>query len=536
MDLDTTTYCVQIFAAILALLILYFTISSIRSHNNSGSKKRNIKTKVPEIPGGLPIIGHLHLLNDKIPYFRTFSAMAEKYGSIFALRLGCHPTIMVSSAELAKECLTTKDRVFASRPDTAGGRFLGYDNAIFGLAPYGQYWREIRKIATLELLSSYRLEKLKHVRDREIYTLVKDLFSFCNWQGNSNKLVSVTISDLIEHMTFNINVQMIAGKRFSDEAIKEENSEGWRLRKAIRDATYLFGVFVVADAIPWLGWFDFQGYVGFMKRTAKELDSILHRWMDDHMRKRGDDENGNKSENDFLDVLISAFEENDEIYGHKRDIVLKATTMMLVLTGSGSTAMTLTWSLSLLLNHPNTMKAAKEELDTVIGKHKWVQESDIKDLKYLQAIVKETLRLYPPAPLTGIREATEDCYLNGYYVSKGTRLFINLWKLHRDPKTWSNPDAFEPERFLNACSGMDFRGQDFEFIPFSSGRRSCPGMTFGMQVVHLTLARLIQGFDMSTKSGAEVDMSEGLGVALPKKHALDIVLKPRLPLELYEGL
>ncbi|RYQ88475.1 hypothetical protein Ahy_B09g095645 isoform A [Arachis hypogaea] len=510
MDLDINS----LQTLILALLILYFTIRSIRSHNNSGSKKRNIKTKVPEIPGGLPIIGHLHLLNDKIPYFRTFSAMAEKYGSIFALRLGCHPIIMVSSAEIAKECLTTKDRVFASRPDTAAGRFLGYDNAVFGLAPYGQYWREIRKIATLELLSSSRL----------------DLFSFCNCHGNSNKLVSVTISDLIEHMTFNINVQMIAGKRFSDEAIKEEDSEGWRLRKAIRDATYLSGVFVVADAIPWLGWFDFQGYVGFMKRTAKELDSILHRWMVEHIEKRGE------FENDFLDVIISAFEENDEIYGHKRDTVIKATALMLVLTGSGSTAITLTWALSLLLNHPNAMKAAKEELDTIVGKHKWVQESDIKDLKYLQAIVKETLRLYPPAPLTGIREATEDCYLNGYYISKGTRLFINLWKLHRDPKTWSNPNAFEPERFLNACSGVDFRGQDFEFIPFSSGRRSCPGMTFGMQVVHLTLARLIQGFDMSTKGGAEVDMSEGLGVALPKKHALDIVLKPRLPLELYEGL
>ncbi|MED6154151.1 hypothetical protein PIB30_109312, partial [Stylosanthes scabra] len=119
---------------------------------------------------------------------------------------------------------------------------------------------------------------------------------------------------------------------------------------------------------------------------------------------------------------------------------------------------------------------------------------------------------------------------------KGTRLFINLWKLHRDPKTWSNPNDFGPERFLNACSGFDFRGQDFEFLPFSSGRRSCPGMTFGMQVVHLTLARLIQGFDMSTKDGGEVDMSEGLGVALPKKNALDILLKPRLPLELYEGL
>ena len=175
-------------------------------------------------------------------------------------------------------------------------------------------------------------------------------------------------------------------------------------------------------------------------------------------------------------------------------------------------------------------------MDTLIGKDKWVQESNTKDLKYLQAIVKETLRLYPPAPLTGIREAIDDCYVAGYPVSKGTRLFINLWKLHRDPEIWSNPDEFQPERFLTTCADIDFHGQNFEFIPFSSGRRSCPGMTFGMQVVHLTLARLLQGFDISTKGGAPVDMSEGLGVALPKQNTLEIMLKPRLPLELYECL
>ena len=208
----------------------------------------------------------------------------------------------------------------------------------------------------------------------------------------------------------------------------------------------------------------------------------------------------------------------------------------LILTATGSSAITLTWALSLLLNHPTVLKIAQDELDTNIGKERWVQESDIKDLKYLQAIIKETFRLYPPAPLTGIREATEDCTVANYHIPKGTRLLISIWKLQRDPQIWTNPNNFEPERFMTTHSEMDFRAQNFEYIPFSYGRRSCPGMTSGLLVVHLTLARLLQGFEMSTREGFPVDMSEGLGVALPKLNPLEVMLKPRLPLELYHSI
>ncbi|XP_061341074.1 dimethylnonatriene synthase-like [Gastrolobium bilobum] len=526
----------QTISAILALLIVYTVFRSITSNNGpkeiKGSSKYN---KVPEPCGALPFIGHLHLLNANEPYFRTFSAMAEKYGSIFSLRLGCHNTLVVSNREIAKECLITNDKAFASRPNIAAGRYMGYNNAILGLAPYGKYWRDMRKIATLEILSSHRLEKLKHVRDREIFSLVKDLYNSLSLAKNMSNSIEVPISNFLEHMTFNYIVQMIAGKRFSAETIRQGDSEAWRLRRAIKDFTYLSGVFVMADAIPYLSWFDFQGHVSFMKRTFKEIDLILDKWMNEHVRKRVEDGNGG-CENDFMDVLISTFEEHDVFCGHKREIVIKATALFLILTASGSTAITLTWALSLLLNHPSVLKAAQQELDNKIGKDKWVQECDIKDLNYLQAIIKETLRLYPAAPLTGIREAIDDCNVAGYHVPKGTRLFVNLWKLQRDPKIWSNPDEFQPERFLTTHVDLDFQSQNFEFIPFSFGRRSCPGMTFGLQVVHLTLARLLQGFDIYTKSGVPVDMKEGLGVAMPKENTLKVILQPRLPMELYESL
>lgn len=180
------------------------------------------------------------------------------------------------------------------------------------------------------------------------------------------------------------------------------------------------------------------------------------------------------------------------------------------------------------------MKKAQKEVDIHVGREKWVEESDIKNLHYLQAIVKETLRMYPPGPLAGPREAIDDCYIGDYHVSKGTRLIVNIWKLHRDPQIWSDPDEFRPERFLNEHSDVGYQGQNFEYIPFSSGRRMCPASTFALQVIHLTLARLLQGFDLSTPMGKLVDMTEGLGIALPKVTPLQVIITPRLSQELYQ--
>jgi len=138
--------------------------------------------------------------------------------------------------------------------------------------------------------------------------------------------------------------------------------------------------------------------------------------------------------------------------------------------------------LSLLLNNRHALKLAQQEIDYKVGKDRWVEESDIVNLPYLRAIVKETLRLYPPGPLSVPHEASEDCRVGGYHVPKGTRLFVNVWKLHRDHRIWSDPDEFRPERFLSSHSEVDASGHHFEFVPFGSGRRSCPGITFATQV------------------------------------------------------
>ena len=188
----------------------------------------------------------------------------------------------------------------------------------------------------------------------------------------------------------------------------------------------------------------------------------------------------------------------------------------------------------ILLNNKHAWKQAQEELDLKVGRERWVDDQDIKDLVYLQAIVKEALRMYPLGPLSALHEAMEDCHVCGYYVPKGTRVFVNLWKLHLDSRLWDDPIKFLPERFLTKHANINASGQHFEFIPFGSGRRSYPGYTFALQVSHLTLARFLQGFEFMTPSNMPIDMTEGLGLSLPKATPLEVLLTPCLALELYQ--
>ncbi|CAL5333665.1 unnamed protein product [Camellia sinensis] len=207
--------------------------------------------------------------------------------------------------------------------------------------------------------------------------------------------------------------------------------------------------------------------------------------------------------------------------------------MSMILGGNETTGVSLTWAISLLLNNRHVLKKAQDELDIHVGKNRQVDESDIKNLLYLQAIVKETLRLYPALPLSLAREAMEDCTVAGFHIPAGTRLLVNLWKLHRDPNIWSNPLDFQPERFLVDQIDLDVKGLHFEFVPFGSGRRICPGITFALQVLHLTLARLLHGFELGTVSDLEVNMTESPGLSAPKATPVEVLLTPRLSSALY---
>ncbi|XP_054814452.1 cytochrome P450 71D10-like [Prosopis cineraria] len=184
------------------------------------------------------------------------------------------------------------------------------------------------------------------------------------------------------------------------------------------------------------------------------------------------------------------------------------------LGGTETSATTAKWSMSELLRNPNKMQKAQEEVRKVFGSKGYVDESEFHHLRYVSTVIKETLRLHPPAPLLLPRENSKGCKINSYEIPPKTKVIINSWAIGRDPKYWDEPEKFEPERFLNASIDYNFKGTEFEYIPFGSGRRICPGVSFAVVLVEIMLSTLLYHFDWKLPNGLEhekLDMTEKYG-------------------------
>ncbi|KAF3781650.1 Cytochrome P450 82C4 [Nymphaea thermarum] len=499
---------------LVALLALFFIC------NIWQKKKREARGGLPEPNGSWPVVGHLGLLTGTTPLYKTLAALSEKHGPLFSLQLGQRRAIVVSSMDLAKDCFTVNDRAFAGRPPLESWKRLGYDHAMFAFCPYGPYYRELRKIVAIELLSKQQLELIKHIRVEEVSSLVRRLHSSCSNHE------PVEMKQHLSCLAMNIVLRMITRKRYFDL-----DGEGKEFREALDEFNNLVGTFTVSDAIPWLGWLDVGGHLQAMKRVHLKIDEVASAWLEEHRRKNSSSAG---VERDLIDVLIKELEDGHLSENHQTDAIIKATATVLVVAGTEATAVTIEWALSLLLNNPHHLKRAQDELDCHVGKERQVDESDFNNLPYLQAIVKESMRLYPTTPLLLPHESMEPIQLGGFELPVGTTLFVNVWKIHHDPTLWTDPEEFKPERFLSSRNEQtSFSGQDFAFLPFGSGRRICVGWWMAIQVVHLTLARLLQGFEWSTPMNEPVDMTEGHGLAIPKATPLRVLLRPRLPPHLY---
>lgn len=501
-----SSYLLLLFIIPALVSLILILCARRRNHNQSRS--------TPEPSGGWPVIGHLHLLASQIPVHRVLGALADEYGPIFTIRLGVRRSLVISSWELVKECFTINDKILAKRPESSHGVYLGYNYAGFGFT-HGPYWRDVRRLVQQEMLSLPRLEKMRHVRESEVGMSIEELH-----RESKGGNVVVVISQWIEKLTLNIIMRMINGGRCRDEGSRP-------VREAVKEFMYLSGQFVVSDIIPILPlrWMDLGGHIKSMKRISEELSRISEKWIDEHEERRR--QLGSIEEDDFIDVMLSAVDDKLMRYGHKRETVIKATILSLILAGSDTTSLHITWVVSLLLNNRGVMQRARDEIYSQVGRERWVQESDTNKLVYLQAIVKEALRLYPPGPLSVPHEAMEECSIGGYRVPKGTQVMVNIWKLHRDPRVWSEAEKFMPERFLDFSSGH-------EFIPFGAGRRSCPGTGLAMHITYLTLARLIQGFYIDDMEDGAVDMGEGMGITLTKATPLEVLITPCLPASMYK--
>ncbi|XVE64070.1 hypothetical protein DITRI_Ditri07aG0071700 [Diplodiscus trichospermus] len=496
---------VALFLAFLATLVSFVYISSRSKHHKNDRK-------LPPGPCPLPIVGNLHMLGN-LPH-RSLHRLAKKYGSIMSIRLGYIPTIVVSSPEAAELFLKTHDIIFAGRPKVQASEYLSYGTKGLAFTQYGSYWRTVRKWCTLQLLSASKVELFAPIRRTEVESLVKLLKN----GAEAGEVVDLSskMAELIEDIVY----RMIIGRSKDDK---------FDLKPLIQEGLRLSGTFNIADYVPFLAPFDLQGLRPRFERVRKGCDKFLEEIIDEHEQEKNKGQQ--KQQRDFVDVMLSYInqqmnpnDEEDQVCIIDRTNV-KAIILDMIAAALETSVVVIEWVLAELIRHPRVKLSLQEELESVVGTNRMVEETDLTKLTYLDMVLKESLRLHPVAPLLIPHESMEDITINGYHIPKKSRILINIWAIGRDPNVWSdNVEEFFPERFVN--SNIDLRGHDFQLIPFGSGRRGCPGLQLGLTTVRLVLAQLVHCFDWELPDGmlpTDLSMTEKFGLTVPRaKHLLAI--------------
>ncbi|XP_020238203.1 cytochrome P450 93A3 [Cajanus cajan] len=478
-----------------------------------------IKARLPPSPRALPVLGHLYLLT-KLPH-QAFHNISSRYGPLVYLVFGSKPCVLVSSPEMARQCLKTHETCFLNRPKRTNVDYITYDSSDFVLAPYGPYWRFMKRLCMSELLGGRMLHQHLPIREEETRLFLKSMMQKASLKEEVN------IGKELCMLTNNIITRMALRRRCCDV-----EGEGHQLIELVKEMTELGGKFNLGDMLWFVKKLDLQGFGKKLESVRSRYDVIMERIMKEHedARRRKKEMGGDGDEvRDLLDVLLDIYnDESSEIRLTRENI--KAFIMNMFGAGTETSATTIEWGLAELINHPNIMLKARQEIDSVVGNTRLVEESDIPNLPYVQSIVKETMRLHPTGPLIG-RQTTENCNINGYDIPARASVFVNIWAIGRDPNHWESPLEFKPERFLDeeGQSPLDLKGQNFELLSFGAGRRSCPGASLALQIIPTTLAGMIQCFEwkVGEDGNGMVDMEEGPGMALPRAHPLLCVPEAR---------
>lgn len=493
-----------------ALLVVAIVVAYLVSTYWSWLKKQKSR-RLPPSPRGLPILGHLLMLG-KNPH-HILHALAKKHGPIMYMRFGIVPNIIVSSPQAAKQFLKTNDLVFANRPSHEGSKYISWNqkNIIFG--KYGPYWRDMRKLCTLELLSNHKINSFQAMRRDELCLLIEST------NHAAEERVCVDLSVKVSSMIADMSCIMIFGKKNSD---RDFDKRGFTA--VIQEGMQIAAAPNLGDYFPYLGVLDLQGLTRRFKGIKEVWDQFFDKIIDEHVHSRGKVQ----TNKDFVDTLMDIMESGQAGVDFGRENV-KAILLDMVVGSMDTSSTSIEWVLSELLKHPRVMNKVQKELENIVGMERMVEESDLERLEYLDMVIKESYRLHPIVPLLLPHEAMEDCIIDGYDIPKKSTVLINVWSIGRDPDAWTEPEKFFPERFEG--SSIDLRGRDFQLIPFGSGRRGCPGIQLGLKVVKLVVAQLAHVFNLELPNNmkpSDLDMIEEFGLVVSRANHLMAIPTYRL--------
>ncbi|TKY73566.1 steroid 17alpha-monooxygenase or 17alpha-hydroxyprogesterone aldolase [Spatholobus suberectus] len=369
-----------------------------------------------------------------------------------------------------------------------------------------------RKISVLELLSIKRVRSFQPIREEEVAELLDTLRESC-----ASKVSCVNLSEMLIAASNNIVSRCVLGRKY--DSPDGSSSFGELGRKMMKQLATLS----VGDFFPSLGWVDFlTGQIAEFKATFLALDAFFDQLIAERKRIK---RNGDRSHrNDFMEILLQIHEGGKHDFQLTHDNV-KAILVDMFLGGSDTTSTLLEWTFAELMKNPSIMKKAQVEVRKVVGYKSKVDENDVSQMNYLKCVIKETLRLHPPAPLLIPRETLSDVKIKGFDIPSETRVFVNAWAIQRDPEFWNRPEEFVPERFEEEPE-VDFKGQDLQYIPLGSGTRGCLGISFGLASTEYVLANLLYWFDWKLPNNGvpmqDIDMSEIHGLTVSEKVPLHL--------------
>ncbi|KMS97826.1 hypothetical protein BVRB_5g123860 [Beta vulgaris subsp. vulgaris] len=468
-------------------------------------------------PNGLPFVGLGFAFTSDTTH-RILAKLAYKLHAspLMAFSVGLTRYVIASQPEYAKEILNSSE--FADRPIKESAYELLFNRAM-GFAPFGEYWRNLRRISATYLFSPRRISTFSVLREdigRRMMEEVKVVMG-----KNDN----VEIKNVLHFGSLN-NVMMSVFGREYDFFGNENKNEAQELEGLVKEGYELLGIFNWADHFTPLRWLDLQGVRKRCKSLAEKVNVFVGKIIDEHRNVRREKINNNDdidgSSKDFVDVLLDLEDGENKL----ADSDMIALLWEMIFRGTDTVAILLEWVLARMVLHPDIQAKAQAEIDTIVGTNQ-VTDSDLPKLPYLQAIVKETLRVHPPGPLLSwARLSIHDTHVGPHFVPAGTTAMVNMWAITHDEKIWSNPNEFNPERFMK--EDVSIMGSDLRLAPFGAGRRVCPGKAMGLATVQLWLAQMLQNFKWVPSDEHGVDLTECLKMSMEMKKSLVCKAVPRV--------
>ncbi|XP_044485297.1 phenylalanine N-monooxygenase CYP79D16-like [Mangifera indica] len=526
MEINSSFYGVANISLVYYSILLLMATIIIR-HLSKAKQSRN---PLPPGPKPWPIIGNLFEMFRNKPVFRWIhKLMNEMNTNIACIRLGNVHVITVTCPEISREFLKQQDANFAVRPVSFSTKLAtkGYLTTI--LTPSGGQWKKMKRVLSMEVLSLAKHRWFHALRVGEADHLVHYIYNQCK---NSNKGGLVNLRIASQQYCGNVIRKMVFNKRFFGEGMEDGGPGFEELEHVEAFFTLLehFYSFRVSDYIPWLRGFDVDGH----EKIVKEALGVIEKYHDPIIKERIKiwmNTSRNEPE-DLLDVLLSLKDANGNTLLSPDEIKAQITEIMFATVDNPSNVVE--WAIAEMINQPEMLQKAIEELDSVVGKERLVQESDFSKLNYIKACAREVFRLHPFTAFNVPHVSISDTVVANYFIPKGSHVMLSRHGLGRNPKVWDEPMKFKPERHLkNDGSETVLTEPELRFISFSTGRRGCIGVTLGTSITVMPLARLLHAFTWIAPSGVStIDLSESANT-LPLAKPLVALAKPRLPANLY---